>query len=121
MAKKRKYDWEKMGKDYERGLSCTDLNKKYGVSATQASVIIKKLGIKAHSKGYKREVEWRKIVRTGNRRAGLLVSIPKHFIRTVGFDPEDDLLGKWIAQDGGLLLSLKTNKSQPQSSNQKSI
>jgi len=111
MTPRLRDDWKEIADAYKSGLSLFDLHKEFGVGVSHASRKLREMGVQMHGQGYKREIEWRKLIPTGGWKAGRLLTIPIRLLREMGFNPENEIRARWkIVSPTMLSLELKQVK-----------
>jgi len=111
MGRRKKYDYEAIVRDYEKGLSYPMLERKYGISRGHAYIIVQRAG-KARSIWRSRLIRsggWRKLTKLRDTTSRIL-SIPAELLRKAGFDPDKELEGMWIPKKGRLVLVIRERR-----------
>jgi hypothetical protein len=92
--------------DYKQGTSIEKLSKKYGISVSNLHYHFSTQGlIRSHSEGLCPD-GWHKLINVSHSQTRL-ISIPSSLLRDAGFDPADELVGKWRVRRQKLILEIK--------------
>jgi len=113
-----KYNWEEIVKDYLNGMSLTKISEKHGISIAACHEGIRKRGIRTRNlSDALLGSQWRKLVKM-KKGATRLLSLPLSVYSQLGFEPKDELEGKWVVKNikGKKKLALELRK-RPKSLN----
>jgi hypothetical protein len=110
------YNYDKIITDYQNGLSTCGLHDKYGISEAYAWRIVRAAGVGRDSSEaaflrHGNDGGWRKLIRLGGN-ATRLVSIPSKVLKSLGFDVEKELRGKWLVENGKLCLVVSEERQK---------
>jgi len=87
--------------DYKQGMPIEKISKKYGISVSSLYYHLPEQGlICSHGEG------WHKLINVPHSQTRL-ISIPSSLLRDAGFDPADELVGKWHVRRQKLILEIK--------------
>ena len=102
-----KFDVQAIIEAYKDGLALPKIAKKFGISISNAYNILCKAGVMRSIEDVKIK-EWRKLSKVNKSTHTL--SLPAKFVRELGLNPEEKLIGRWKVEDGKLILELKYEK-----------
>jgi hypothetical protein len=95
---------------YQTGMSLNSLHEKYGISVSHAWRLIPRSIMRNQSEALllkkSGQMKWHKLVRMNKSRTRL-ISVPTSLLSKIGFDTSNDLLGRWYAEKGRLILEVK--------------
>jgi len=100
----RKYDEERIVREYLSGASMTRLREKYGVSMSWTRNALLRRGIRPRTPSEAALMgRWRKLVRVGRQR---LVSLPYSVLGRLGFGKDEELWYEARPEDGKVVLTV---------------
>ena len=108
-----KFDVQAIIKAYKDGLGLPKIAKKFGISMSNAYNILCKAGVMRSIEEAKIK-EWRKLSKVN--KSTYTLSLPAKYVRELGLNPEQELIGRWRVENGKLILELKNvNKGTSES------
>ena len=100
---------EMLRKDIENGMSIYKASKKYNMSVAWIYNKLEKWGVRSQylsGKEGKAIKEWRQLTKNRSYPSRIL-SLPSCFIKELGFDPNEELMGSWKIKNGELVLEIR--------------